>query len=69
MIVISGHIKASGNPDNRLSLKEKSEVIRDSIVLNGLWDFFPADKKLQQSHPENWGTIWVPGSWETRSWR
>ncbi|MFW5831894.1 MAG: hypothetical protein ACOCVA_06560, partial [Prolixibacteraceae bacterium] len=69
LIVISGHIKASGNPDNRLSLKEKSEVIRDSIVLNGLWDFFPADKKLQQSHPENWGTIWVPGSWETRSWR
>lgn len=58
-----GQIAISKESEEKLSAK-----IRDTICLNGLWDFLPDKHDLTSSEKENWGSIRVPGSWHNKAW-
>ena len=43
---------------------ESLSATRGRIVLNGLWRFQPAEAGEPPASSSDWGTIWVPGSWD-----
>ncbi len=46
---------------------KKAPLVRDTICLNGLWNFLPEDGN-QEISKDNMGLMWVPGSWHNRAW-
>jgi beta-galactosidase len=44
--------------------EEKVSSLRSQVILNGIWDFQPADEKPNTKPVDDWGQIRVPGSWD-----
>ncbi|HEX8376696.1 MAG TPA: hypothetical protein VF602_02685, partial [Pedobacter sp.] len=42
--------------------EEKVSSLRSQVILNGIWDFQPADEKPNTKPVDDWGQIRVPGS-------
>ncbi len=54
--------QAPAAPEASTPLQQTLSSVRSEIVLNGRWNFQPA-QSLHAADPNAWGTISVPGSW------